>query len=422
MAGESSAAPGHEPSSQLRRGVLRCSIVDMSAELARRLLETGVVPADEIYAALSDAVALGVPFVQALVTRGPLTADLVDRELSRLRGPVLSSITVSHDLTENLPTGLCERLLAVPIGLAPSGAVEVAAVDPTDLAVGDELAFQLGAPVSIVRVPLGELLLALDRWLDERDRTGVRSTRTPAFGTRAVRRGSSPPFRQAYRVSTDGGADQGTNAHQSWPPIPLVRRSMPAPERSRIDTNPGVGSAGGDLLGAIGFGVDETGTGVLGLNRSKAPPPIERRREPDLTAFDGAADADALVAHILDAARPLAERVLILTARGAGYAARAAHPDDVSVLLGAETVASFALRDGHYLGPIPADEAHQDLAGALGQAEVYVVPVRIGDRAPICLVLSGLFGSLDSTRWADAIARRAEDALERILRDRKRGG
>ena len=57
---------------------------------------------------------------------------------------------------------------------------------------------------------------------------------------------------------------------------------------------------------------------------SKAPPPIERRREPDLTAFDGAADADALVAHILDAARPLAERVLILTARGAGYAARAA--------------------------------------------------------------------------------------------------
>ena len=383
----------------------------MSAELARRLLETGVVPADEIYAALSDAVTLGVPFVQALVTRGPHTADLVDRELSRLRGPVLSSVAVSLELAERLPTGLCERLLAVLVGRGPSGAVEVAAVDPVDPAVGSELSHQLGAPVSIVRAPLGELLLAIDRWLDERDRAGVRSTRTPAFGTQPVSREASPAFRQAFRRTADDAGNEAAREQPSWPPIPLVRRSMPPPSRARVDTHPGVGSRSS----APTFGVDETGTEVIALSRSKSAPP----RDPDLARLDGAESAEELVSRLLEVALPLAERVLVLGARGKGYEARAAHPGDVVVRLAGETVASLALVEGHYLGPIPGDEAHHDLAGALGPAEIYVVPVRLGERAPVCLVLSGMHSSLESTRGADAIAERAARVLERIVRDKK---
>lgn len=383
----------------------------MSAELARRLLEAGAVPPDEIHAALTDAVALGVPFVQALVTRGPDTADLVDRELSRLRGPCLSSVTVSLDLAEHLPTGMCERLLAVPVGRAPSGAVEVAAVDPVDPAVGIELAYQLGSPVSIVRAPLGELLLAIDRWLDERDRAGARSTRTPAFGTQVVRRESSSAFRQAFRSTADGVADESAKEQPSWPPIPLVRRSMPPPTRARVDTHPGVG----EKPTAPAFGVDEDGTEVIALSRSKSSPP----RDPEVALLEGAESAEELVARVLQVALPFAERVLVLGARGKGYEARAAHPSDVVVRLAGDTVVSFALLDGHYLGPIPRDEAHHDLAGALGPAEIYVVPVRLGERAPICLVLSGLSSTLESTRGADAIAHRAAEVLERIVRQKK---
>jgi len=406
----------------------------MSAELARRLLETGVVPADEIYAALSDAVSLGVPFVQALITRGPGTADLVDRELARSRGPVLGSVTVSLELTEGLPTGMCERLLAVPVGRSPNGSVEVAAVDPFDPAVGVELAHQLGAPVSIVRAPLGELLLALDRWLDERDRAAVRSTRTPAFGTRVLRRDASPAFRQAYRVSAEGRSTESASEHQSWPPIPLVRRSMPpapvaAPAavspRSRVDTNPGVGSTPATLR----YGVDETGTEVIPLSRSKAPPAQSSKpsvpREPELSLLDAATSAEELVHQLAEVAAPLAARALVLAQKGKTYESRASHPTDPLALglrAAGASVLETALRDGHYLGRLPDDPAHAELARWLGSGEVYVTTVRLGERVPISLVLSGLTATLDSTRHADAVVRRAEQVLERILRDKKRGG
>lgn len=388
-----------------------------------------MVPAEDVYAALSDSVALGVPFVQALVTRGPRTAELVERELGRARGPALRSVSVSMELSERLPTGLCERLLAVPVGRSSSGAIEVAAVDPYDPAVGIELAHQLGAPVTLVRVSLGELLAALERWLDERDRRAVSSTRTPAFGTQVVRRDSTPAFRQAYRVAQDQPSEP-TGEHQSWPPIPLVRRSVPAPPKLRADTNPGVGPLSSSAPPASA-GYDETGTEVIPLGRTKptpppsaAPPPVA---EPALDVIDGAESAEDLVGRMLEVARPLAKRVAMLALRGKGHEVRLAHPTDPAVLglrleASATTVVARALGAGHFIGRLPEDEAHAELRAWLGPGEVYLAPVRIGERAPICLLLSELGASLESSRQADRIARRAEQVLERILREKKRGG
>jgi hypothetical protein len=397
--------------------------VGVSAQLARRLLETGVVPAEEIYAALSDAVALGVPFVQALVTRGPETAELLDGELSRFRGPALDAVTVSLDLAAELPTGLCERLLAVPLGRASTGVIEVAAVDPLDPAVGTELARRLGAAVSVVRAPLGALLLALDRWLDERDRAAVRSSRTPAFGTRVVRRDATPALGPAYREPGTAGTPEPAGAHQSWPPIPLVRRSV-SPGRQRVDTNPGVGAASR----RVGHGLDETGTGVIGLYRSKAPPAPEERRptEPDFTSLTRAESADDVVAALLEGARGLAARALVLVARGRTFEIRACAPaapalDGVEVAGGLLAAVAAAVRDQRFLGRPGEDAAPEAAARFLGPDEVYLVPVNVGDRVPLCLLLSGLVATAESTRLADALARRAGQELERILRDRKRG-
>lgn len=414
----------------MRREQGGCSLVRVSVELARRLLETGVVPADEIFAALSDSVSTGVPFVQALVTRGPETADLVDRELGRARGPVLSSVRIAIDLATQLPVGMCERLLAVPVGRAPSGAVEVAVVDSYDPAVGVELSHQLGAPVSIVRAPLGEILLALDRYLDERDRAAVRSTRTPAFGTRVPRTDAAPTLRQAFRAVQEEGPDPNAppGEHQSWPPIPLVRRSMP-PLRTRVDTNPGVGADAAAAPASI-HGMDETGTSILGLTRSKAPPPAAPPsvREPNLQRLDSAESADELVQLLTDAAAGLSALVLVIALRGKLYEARGGFPPTspertpLRLAPSPGGVLERALHDGHYLGYVPADPAHAELATWADRGEIYLAPIRVGGRAPLCLLLAGLRSSLETTRHADAIARRAEQVLERIVLDRKRKG
>src|SRR5262245_1900953 len=185
----------------------------MSAELARRLLQTGVVPPEEVHAALLDMVTLGVPFVQALVSRGAAVGDLVERELARMRVPSLRSVRVANELTTGLPAGMCERLLAVPLGVSNTGEIEVACVDPLDPAVGIEFSTKLGMPVRIVRASLAEILLAIERWLDDRD-AGVPSTRTPAFGTRAVRKASNPP---GGRLSFTGEENKSPSGRPSSP-------------------------------------------------------------------------------------------------------------------------------------------------------------------------------------------------------------
>src|SRR5262245_14366941 len=139
----------------------------MSAELARRLLQGGVVPPEEVHAALLDMATLGVPFVQALVSRGANVSDLVERELARMRIPTLRSVKVSNELTTGLPVGMCERLLAVPIGMGSEGDIEVACADPLDPAVGIEFSEKLRAPIRIMRAPIAEILLGIERWLDE---------------------------------------------------------------------------------------------------------------------------------------------------------------------------------------------------------------------------------------------------------------
>ncbi|MFO0566467.1 MAG: hypothetical protein U0263_12430 [Polyangiaceae bacterium] len=352
----------------------------VSADLARRLLQTGVVPADEIYAALADAVALGVPFVQVLAKRGPITAELVERELGRMRVPFLKNVRPARELVQALPEGLCQRLLAVPVGYSESGEVEVASVDPFDRAVGAELSHQLGTNVAVMRAPLAEVLSALED----------------------VARLQEQP---------------------SYPPIPLVKRSIP-PSRPRVDTSPGVGREPDARL--LHHGVDETGTSIIGLTRSKAPPP--HPTEPELARLDSLESADELVQCVLDLSESLADSVLVLAQRGKAFELRGARPRDSApeqLRLGGSTeenVVQRAARDGHYLGRLPDDSQHQDLALWSGAAEVYVAPILLGGRPVLALCLAGLHGTLDATRIADSVAGRAEAALERIVREKKRGG
>jgi hypothetical protein len=401
----------------------------MSAELARRLLQTGVVPPEEVHAALLDMVTLGVPFVQALVSRGASVGDLVERELARMRVPSLRSVKVAPELTADLPVGMCERLLAVPVGASGKGEIEIACVDPLDPAVGIEFSDKLQAPVRIVRAPLAEILLAIERWLDDRD-AGVPSARTPAFGTRAVRK---PSWRPEGRLSIPDDTDikRTPTGRPSSPPIPLVRRSL-APDPTRL------GSGSEVTIANPGDEGDET---VIDLFRTKGPSPIEAAiapsipppppsveplsRELDAGMLDVAASPDQVVKSLVDLVIPLARSAVVFAAKAGVFEVRQASADLAGRARGLrlevtrENVLERAAREGHYLGTIPEGLEHADVRALVGDVEVYATPVMVSDRAALVLLLGDLRVTFDGTRRADELALRAGRALERIVRAKK---
>lgn len=360
----------------------------MSAELARHLLQTGGIPAEEIHAALLDVVTLGVPFVQALVSRGSPVGARLEVELARLRVPTATSVRVDRELAAELPVGMCARLLAVPTGRARTGEIEVACVDPLDPAVGAEFAQKLGAPVKILHAPLGQVLTAIERWLE------LRTTQRRGGERVDVPRSVTPPDGLGYALERASFAQMG------------------------------MGSAEGQVEEVA---PDSSGQPVISLVRPKpssTKPPVVI----DPARLAQAHTPDELVRILAELASSTAEHAIVMALRGGMHEARAASPalaDKIAVLRvpsSPESVPDLAARDGHFLGRLPDDSRHAALAGELGSVEVYATPVVVSGRPALTLILGGLAASLDATRAADELARKAASVLERILRDKKRGG
>jgi hypothetical protein len=429
----------------------------VSVELARRLIESGAVPADEVERALFESVTLGIAFAQSLASRGADLLHLIEREVARSRVPLARAVRVDSELIARLPRGICERLLVVPIGRdARTGAIDLACVDPFDPQIGSELSYHLEAAVRIFRAPLTELLLALELWLDERDAAHSAIGRTPAFGTRAVRKPSQPPTgRLSFRppralVADESGVPIGSDrpggvrtagASPSEPPIPLVRRSLApavpqqAHERWRKGTDPGVGSGGPRELVTE---TDDAGQPVIGLYRSKLHhepvAAVQIGVLPDeivkaaLSRLEHASGADQVIAALVHGLEALATRVLVLAVRAGKYEARAGSaglgdPERLRMLrLEADvpSVLEAAAADGYYLGLMPHTTIHEQLRELFGDGEIYVARIDVSDRPALLFVMAGLETAFGATRRADELARAAGAALERIVRERKR--
>ncbi len=416
----------------------RATIPRVAVELARRLMQSGVVAEGDIEQALVDAISRGVPFVAAFAGRGPVEAQLVERELARAPVPTIHTVHGIPELVASLPRGMCSRLLAVPVRRDPrTGTVDVAAADPLQTHIAAEFVFQLGAPVRVLRAPLAEVRAALELLepgpippervvLDDEP-----DDRTPAFGSAAV---SVPDSASRARVSA---ASEPPNAHPSAPPIPLVRRSLPPPRWSRKGTNPGVGK---DRLPVLELPEqDEAGQPVIGLFRSKVPPPpVEEapasgEAELGLALMEVAAaeTPDAVVDRLIAAMLPVADRVVVLAARSDGFGGRAASrsvgdPERVRALrvaAGVQGAIEAAVQMGYYLGRLDAagEGALATLLG-LGQGEAYVVPVVVSGRPALVLAAAGMESAFSASRRADQLAHAAAEALEHIVRARKRAG
>lgn len=405
----------------------------MSAELARHLLQTGNISADDVHAALLDVVTLGVPFVQALVSRGSMIGERLNAELSRLRVPTVHSISVSRELAGQLPAGMCARLLAVPVRRTEEGDVLVAAVDPLDSAVGAEFAEKLETPVQIVRAPLASVLLAIERWLDDRDSVAPAANLTPAFGTlRQVVPGDGG-LGYAISHAMGGPLDEEAPDSSGMPSIPLVRRAV---NPFRAPTNPGLGDSGSP---SVVLASEETAEPVVPLSRVKPASGeshsvrvepestgLALARELDSSQVQSARSADELARALAASASAIAQSVLVLALRTGVHEVRASSSDlsgrleAVRLASTSHSLADIAARDGHYLGRIPDDSLHAELRSVLGNDEVYAVPVLLSGRPTLTLVLAGFDASLAVTRAADQLVAVAGEALERIVRQKKR--
>jgi hypothetical protein len=124
---------------------------------------------------------------------------------------------------------------------------------------------------------------------------------------------------------------------------------------------------------------------------------------------------------------------IALTLRGSSYEARAASAElrdpperlaRIKLATGAGSVIDRALDRGFYLGPLTTGAVHDALNEMLPARvtdEIYVTPVMVLGRPSLMLLVARLGHSTPSTRRANEIAAAAGQALERIVRNRKRG-
>ncbi len=180
----------------------------VSIDLGRRLIAAGVVPPEEVEAALFLSCVRGVPFARVLLDRGAISARSLEDELERVGGLGLRQVAGSAELVAKLPRAMCRRLAALPVRVDNvTGTVDVVAADPLDAHIPAEFGFHLGAPIRVLRAPIAAIEEAIRRLeLDDQTPGPGRARRvTPPFPHGAPQSTMPPPV-----------VDEA--------PIPLVRR------------------------------------------------------------------------------------------------------------------------------------------------------------------------------------------------------
>ncbi|HYQ14968.1 MAG TPA: hypothetical protein VEQ58_04410 [Polyangiaceae bacterium] len=415
----------------------------MTVELARRLIDSGV-PLSDIEAALLLVVEGKLSLPEALAELDGALLLRVEQELSRSDLPSVLTVRASAEVVARLPVGMCWRLAAVPVHVDPrSGRVDVAAVEPLDSHIAQEFAFHLDQPVRVLHASLEAVKGALDS-LQRQAKVAGRPGRS--LGPL----GSDAPI---PLIKLDSGAQSDApiplikldSGASSDAPIPLVRRSLAPPRPPSARPKP-VSVAAPALPASEG----------VALSWRSKPPPVdlvasaERERRAAAAApprasaaspipgppsarelLDEASSPDAVLELLRNSLAPAVS--IVFAIKNASFDGRAASSEiearttikQISLLSHQPSVLETAVKSGFYLGPIPNTPNHRELRDALppdALHEVYVTVVTVSDRPSLVWLIAGFEQSLDLTRRADDIAQVAGRALERILRQRKKGG
>ncbi len=345
----------------------------------------------------------GSNVLASLVLEGELSERLLDGELERSGTPCVSNVFPMRRACERVPPGLLRALYAVPVHEDPrSGLVEVAALDPSDPHVRAELSYHLGAPIRLVRAPLGllrEALRALERRPSSAPVRPVERRVTPAYlslpdiadaaGVPVLRHGSDRPIPLVRpRTALTRGADGEESDNE---PIPLL--SHPPPAR-------------------------ETGEVPYALEAPRGPFPDP---SPLLAAIDRAESRDEVLDLLLNGVAMVAARAAIFVVRKGEvrcFRAPEGREDDPAfrelvVPLSAPSVFATSAATGHYLGPVPKTAVHAGLGAIRG--DVAVVPVRAKGALAAFLYAEAVGDSMIGTKRMIDLARVAGEAFTRLV-------
>jgi len=408
----------------------------VTIELVRRVLLAGVAPRDVVVEALLEAVRWRRPFLAVLAALRPDVGRLLEREVERLGLAEAEAPVPDPALVARCPPGMLEVLGLVPVSQDPTtGEVIAATADPLDAHAAEELAYQLGEPVLLLRAPVERISRQLP-WgpssglaarpervapVADPDLEALRPPRMPDLGLSPL-----PALGSRLEAAPDGGSE---------PPIPLVRLSSPPQARrgAALSTAARSSLPGGPTRA----GRAEAGRGSSEPPRARRPSsaPGARDLAPArdvhgcIDALDRAAHPDDVVALLVAGVEALGAGAVVLADQGAEsrgraasrWIADAARIRAISVTSGRGSVIDRALREGRYAGALPDDAAHRSLVELLGAtaSDVHVVPVRVRGRAAITVIAAGLDQPSSGARRIDDLAYAAARALERILRSRK---
>ncbi len=352
---------------------LPAKVHSLSAELARRLIHSGAAPA-RVEAALFAAVKRGVSLTQTVNDLYPELVDLLERALDRADFPAVHSVRPLTDLVRALPHGMCERLLALPIHRDPHGdRIDVASVDVLDGHVASEFSFHLRAPVRILRASYSELTSALH---------GLQATGIfiPELSDADI---IEPP--EPDPLDDEYGAE------------PVLSLGRPKP--------------------------------FLAVAPELAGPPWAIEFEAAIAALDSAESPEQVVASVCEGLRPV--RALVFAVRNTAFEVRAGSPAlghaaqlrALRVPSGNGSLLDATARVGFYFGPLAQLAALTELEGRWGVppgSDCYARAVNVSERPSLIVLMAGFSESTEATRRVDVLARNAGNALERIVRARKK--
>jgi len=394
----------------------------MSFALARSLLLADAVTAEALSKALLVSATRGTSLVRALLTTRAIDAPRLEQQLDRGEAPYMRHVAPVMSLVQQLPPGLCERLLALPVRRdTRTGTVDVAVVDARDPHPVQEVAHWLHAPVRMVRTSLAAMDAALRR-LDERPpEPGVRSlappiwvpapgepvdlARTPAYGS---------PIVDESKVGAAAEEDIPIplNRRSSFAPTTLVEVGPPAVERdAQSETEP-----------------------VLDLRRRKPsiPPDEPLTVEAVVEQIRTAVDRDRILELVVEGVRSIAPRVAVFAVRKdtlLGWTCSREMADRVALRAarfspGPGTVLDGLLAsEGAAFVRIPKDATHAPLLAALWSlptADVAIVTIRVESRAVAVVMADGYGDELALAKRLDELAQAASEALARLLRERRK--
>ncbi|WP_394822386.1 hypothetical protein [Pendulispora albinea] len=418
----------------------------MPYELGRALLLSEAVTPAALARALYVVATEGIPLPRVLVALGFITPERLDDELARTDAPVVHTLVPVPSLLDALPSGLCSRLLALPIRMDPrTGTVDVAVADTRDPHGANEIGFFLKAPVRMVRAPLAMLERALDRstappamhalaapphpnahadaprsiWAVQR-----RIKETPAWGTPVPR----PAPMLANPVSPFG-----VNAEPIESDLPPVLRVIPqspgpAERRSRPSYPMAHALLANDTMATSGRRASFLPTQTARPDSWIPDEPTLPFPDPSriIATMRSALDRDEVLHALLMGTRAVARKVALFVVKRDAFVGWRCTPEfgdeselrKIRIASNLPSTLATAAAAGRYLGPLYRTEAHAPLLQVMGNTtrDIAMSVVRLRGQATMLVVADELGDTALGTQRIDELARIAGEALTRILK------